>query len=88
MALALVLAGTAQGHSLINCAAVSNLRGLSDNDPHAMIDQHAGANLCSGMDFDAGQKPGRLADHTGGEKVFVFIKPMGRAVQHNRMQAG
>src|SRR5690242_2100635 len=44
----------AERHALVNRAAVADLRRLADNDAHAVIDEHARANLRAGMDLDAG----------------------------------
>lgn len=48
MTLALVPAGAAQGHSLIESDVITNLGGFTNDDPHAVIDEETTPDLGPG----------------------------------------
>ena len=86
MAFALVLARAAQGDPLVDRAAVADLGGLADNDPHAVVDQDSLADLRAGVYLDAGQKPGKLAEKARRQIGLVLIEPVRGAVHHDGVQ--
>ena len=53
MALAGVLAGTAQGDAVVDRAVVTDLRRLTKDDAHAVVDKQLAADLRAGVDLDA-----------------------------------
>ena len=58
---AVLFAGTAQGHPLVQQAVVADDRSLANHHPHAMVDEDATANAGAWVDFDAGEQPSHLA---------------------------
>ncbi len=87
MPFSLLLAGSAERNPLIDCTAITDLGSLSDHHARTVVDQHTSAYLCAGMDLNASQKSGELANHPRGEIAFMLIKPVRRSMQHDRMQA-
>ena len=65
MALAGVLAGAAEGDSLIDGAAVADLRRFADHNAHSVIDQDAAPYFCRRMYLNAGSFLGAFADPAG-----------------------
>ena len=57
MALALLLAGSAQRHALVQQYIVADLGGFADHGAHAVVDEAAPSNLRAGMDLDSRQRP-------------------------------
>ena len=56
MALALLPAGAAQGHTVIEGAVVADLRRLADHHPHAMVDEKTPPDPRPGVNLDARQQ--------------------------------
>ena len=73
VALALVLAGAAQGDSVVDEAVVSHLGGLADDDAHAVVDDQPAADLGPGVDLDAGPEPAPLGDEPGQEPAVMTV---------------
>ena len=65
VALAGFVAGTAERDALVEHAVVAHNGGLADNDAHGVVDKEMFADLCSGMNLDAGDVAGDLREHTG-----------------------
>ena len=65
MALAVVLAGAAQGDAVVDQAVVADLGGLADDDAHAVVDDQAAADRGAGVDLNAGPEAGPLGDSAG-----------------------
>ena len=76
VALALILAGAAQGHALVQGTAVSHLGGLADDDAAAVVDEHAGADFGAGMDLHTGEEPPQLGQQPCQKEPFVTVKKM------------
>jgi hypothetical protein len=89
MAFAVVFAGSPQGDALVEQAAVSDFGGFSDHHTHAVVDEHAGANAGSGMNFDASERTPYLADAAGKEleRQAAAPQPMAEAVQADGVEA-
>ena len=87
MAFARFLAGTAQGDALIEGAVVPDDGSFADDHAGAVVDEQPLADLRTGMDLDAGQKPGALADHPCGEVFFVGMERVGQPIQHQRVES-
>ena len=80
MALAAVLAGTAERDPVVDKAVVTDLGGLAYDDAHAMVDNKALADLCAGVDLYARAVPPHLGYHSGKEHELMLIAPMGASV--------
>lgn len=68
VALAGILAGAAQRHTVIDCAVITDLCRLTKDDTHAVVDEKLAADFGTGVDLDAGQMPRQLADKAGQKK--------------------
>ena len=88
MALAVVLAGAAQGDSVVNQAVVPDLGGLSDDNAHAVIHHQAAADFGAWVDFNSGPEPAPLGDAAGQEFPIPAVKPVGHTMVENRMHTG
>ncbi len=88
MALAVVLAGAAQGDAVIDQAVVPDLGGLPDDDAHAVVYDQAAADLGAGVDLNAGAVPGDLGVEPGQEGKVVTVEPVGDAVEDDGVDAG
>ena len=60
VALACLIAGAAQGDALVERAVIANDRGLANDDAHGMVDEEVLADVCGGVNLDAGHMPGYL----------------------------
>ena len=83
-----VLAGTAEGDTLIERTVVADLRRFTDDNPGSVVDEESFANGSTRVDFNAGDRSCRLADSTCGEEVSFFIQSVGNFVREHRMQTG
>ena len=72
MALAQVLAGTTQGHPLVDHHIVAHFRGLTDHNAIAVVNTHPPADLGARMNLDPGLMRRALADITGDKRHFVI----------------
>ena len=86
--LAGVLAGTAEGHTVIDGAVVADLRRLAEDDAHAVVDEQAFADLRARMDLDAGAMASVLTDPARKEKVLVLKQPVRDAVIDQDVKTG
>ena len=73
VALACLIAGAAQGDALVERAVIANDRGLANNDAHGMVDEEVLADMCGGVNLDAGHMPGYLRHDAG--KAFATMVP-------------
>ena len=88
MALAVVLAGAAQGDAMIDQAVVADLGGLADDDAHPVVNDQAAADLGAGVDLNAGDVAGQLGVQAGQEGKVVTVEPVGDAVEDDGVDAG
>ena len=65
--LALLLAGAAQGHALVEQNVVADFGGLADHHAHAVVDEEPAADRRAGMDLDARQGAAELRNERGPE---------------------
>ena len=75
MALALVLAGAAQGHVLVEGTVVPYLRGLPYHHAHAVVDKEPPAYLCPRVYLYAGPPARALGYGPGYELHAVALEP-------------
>lgn len=87
MPLLMLCSSSAKRYAMIDLAVITDLRGLSDDHAHAMIDQQSSADLRAGMDLDTGHMPRKLRKRTREEKVLVLIEPVCLAVVKQSMEA-
>ena len=87
MAFARVFARAAQRYLVVDGAVVANLRRFANHDAHAVVDEQAAADAGAGMDFDAGEAPAPLADHTRQEPVAPAVEKVGRPVKEQDVKA-
>src|SRR6185503_12305685 len=78
----------AERHALVDGAAVADLRGLADHHAHAVIDEHARAELRAGMDLDAGDKAAEVRSKAPEQAQVVLPEPARDLVDPDRVQAG
>ena len=84
----LVERGSAQRDTLIDGAAVTNFGGLAHHHPHRVVKENPLANLCTRVNFNAGQETPDVRYKTTEPFEIVGPEPMRPAVQHQRVQAG
>ena len=60
MALAGLVTGAAERDALVKHAVVAHDGGFADDDPHGVVDKEVLADLCGGMNLDAGDVAGDL----------------------------
>ena len=63
MALAAFVARAAECDTLVEHAVIAHHGGLSDHDPHGVVDEQAPPDSRGGVDFDAGEKTGDLREN-------------------------
>ena len=76
VALAGLVAGAAERDALVEHAVVAHNGGLADDDAHGVVDKEVLANLCGGMNFDAGDMTGNLREHAGERAMTVLPEPV------------
>lgn len=62
VALAGILAGAAQGNAAVDGAVITDFCRFAEHDAHTVVNEQPVADLCTGVDPDAGQMAGQLAD--------------------------
>ena len=76
MALAGLVAGAAERNALVEHAVVAHDGGFADDDAHGVVDKEMLADLCGGMNLDAGDVAGDLREHTGERAMTVLPEPV------------
>ena len=76
MALAGLVTGAAERDALVKHAVVAHDGGFADDDPHGVVDKEMLADLCGGMNLDAGDVAGDLREHTGERAMTVLPEPV------------
>jgi hypothetical protein len=87
VALATLLAGAAEGDSLVDEGVVSDNGCFADDNAHAVVNKHALANGRAGVNFDAGQEARKVGDQAGDEGNSHKVQPVGEPVEQQRLQA-
>ena len=88
MALAGLVAGAAKRDALVEHAVVAHDGGFADDDAHGVVDKEMFADLCGGMNFDAGDVTGDLREHAGERTMTVLPEPVLGHVVPLGVQAG
>ena len=76
VAFAGLVAGTAERDALIEHAVVAHNGGLADDDAHGVVDKEVLADLCGGMNLDAGDMTGDLREHAGERAMSMLPQPV------------
>ena len=87
MAFAGVQRRAAQRHALIEGDVVADLSGLADDDPGAVINENAPADMGGGMDLDAGDDARLVGDEDRDRPPTLAPEPVGGAVKDHRVDA-
>lgn len=74
--LAGLVTGAAERDALVEHAVVAHDGGFADDDAHGVVDKEALADLCGGMNLDAGDVAGDLREHTGERAMSMLPEPM------------
>src|SRR5450759_5127538 len=87
MALALLVAGTAQGHALVEQHVVANLRGLADHHAGTVVDEEAASDGGAGMNLDPGKEAADLRDHARHQRHAPAVQAVRQAVHQDGVEA-
>ena len=88
MTFAVLLTGTSQGHALIQGHIIADDRRLTDDDTVTMIDEKSLANLCTGMDLDAGPSHTSLGDIPRPEIMSAQVQLMRQTLIDQDLETG
>ena len=88
VALAGLVAGASERDALIEHAVVAHNGGLADDDAHGVVDKEVLADLCGGMNLDAGDMTGELREHAGERAMSMLPEPVLGHVVPLGVQAG
>ena len=80
--------GAAQGHAVVNRAAIANHRRLANHHAHAVVNEHPLTNHRTGMNFNPRQPPPQVRSKPPQPFKPMLPAPMRRPVPPNGMQAG
>ena len=78
----------AEDDALVEEAVVADARGLADDDPHPMVDEHAAPDRRAGVNLDPGDEAVRMRDRARGERRAVGPEIVRRAMKPERVDAG
>ena len=76
VALAGLVAGTAERDALVEHAVVAHNGGFADDDAHGVVDKEMLADLCGGMNLNAGDVAGDLREHAGERAMAMLPEPV------------
>ena len=88
VSLAGILAGAAQGNAVIDRAVIADLGRFAKHNAHAMVNEQPVADLGTGVDLNAGQVAGQLADEARQEETLVTVQKMCNFVRYQHMETG
>ena len=88
MALAGILAGAAQGNAVVDGAVITDFCRFAEHDAHTVVNEQPVADLGTGVDLDAGQVAGQLADEARQEETLVTVQKMCNFVRYQHMETG
>ena len=78
----------AQGHALVEAAAVADDAGLADDHARAVVDEEIVADGGPGMDVDARARVGHLGDDARDQRHLEAVELVGDAVMHHGVHGG
>ena len=73
VALAGILASAAQGNAVVDGAVITDFCRFAEHDAHTVVNEQPVADLGTGVDLDAGQVAGQLADEARQEETLVTL---------------
>src|SRR5947207_6011414 len=88
VAFPLLDAGSSQGHPLIQGHIVANLRRLTDDHAHTVVNEQAPADPSPGMDLDASPEAGPMAENACQRRQAVGPQPVSAAMKPHRVKPG
>ena len=88
VALAGILAGAAQGNAVVDGAVITDFCRFAEHDAHTVVNEQPVADLGTGVDLDAGQVAGQLADEARQEETLVTVQKMCNFVRYQHMETG
>lgn len=88
MAFPFFFTGTAEGYTLVEGYVVADDRRFTDDDAHAMVDEEAFTDLCTGMNFDSRKETGDGGNNPGRDEPLAAVKEVSQAVSPNGVKAG
>src|ERR1043166_852057 len=78
--------GAPQSNALINSDVVADLTGFADDDSHPVVNEESPADLCAGMNLDAGKKPPGVANKAGDAFKAAIPNGMRHAIKKERVK--
>jgi hypothetical protein len=78
----------AQRHGLVDAHVLADDGGFADHHTGAVVDEEAGADLCAGVDVDAGLPMGQLGHDAAQQRQLQPVEGVGDAVVDQRQHAG
>src|SRR5210317_2392456 len=88
MTLDLVPGHATESHPVVNGDIVANFSRFTNDHTHTMIDEKFLADLCAGMDLDAGKETPQMRCKPAKKIKFVCPEPVCDAIKPHRMQSG
>ena len=88
VALAGILAGAAQGNAVVDGAVITDFCRFAEHDAHTVVNEQPVADLGTGVNLDAGQVAGQLADEARQEETLVTVQKMCNFVRYQHMETG
>src|SRR5699024_93559 len=85
--LALVQPRTAQCHTLVDGAVITNDGGLADDDAETMVDEHPATQLGARVNFYARQQSGQMRDKARQPQPFQPPQAVRQSMDGHRMQS-
>jgi len=87
VALARLLTRAAQGDALVYQGVAADNRRFPDDDAHAVVNEHAGADLRPWVNLDTGKETGQVGNEAGQDGRMVAVQPVGQSVGGESMEA-
>src|SRR3546814_19445151 len=78
----------AEGDALVERHVVADLRGLTDHDAHAVVDEQPLADPGAGMDLDAGEDAAEMRDEASQQVPAATPRRVRHPMEHQRVEAG
>ncbi len=88
MALAVLFAGTAERHALIHGHVIADNRRFPDDNAVSVVDEKPFAELCAGVNLDAGLSGAPLRNPACQEIMFIFIKSVRHLIVQQHLETG
>jgi hypothetical protein len=87
VAFPVLLAGSPQGHPLVQEASVTDLGCFADDHSHAVVDEHPMADPGPGVDFHTGEQTPQLGEQSRQQRHTQAPEAVAEAVEHKGVEA-